>query len=158
MSSLISFDMGSESDPIFDGCSEMELYFVCQVNLLVVARLQVDDLLNTSEKIYKIQRPSQDMFIPVYRWWYGLSRHNTTTNLQRLYYHSHKLLQANTLQSPQKNRLKKHLQRSLSGLRKLIETYRNDAATVARIKCLIEETGDFLPEESKTESNVYNAR
>ena len=158
MSSLISFDTGSESDPVYDGCTEQELYFIVQVNLLVVARLQVDDLLDTSEKIYKVQRPSQDMFIGVWRWWYGLSRHSTTMNLQRLYYHTQKLLQAQPLKTPQKTRLKKHLQRSHSGLKKLIETYRSDAATVARIKCLMEETCDFFPAEAKKEPNAYNAR
>ena len=150
--------MGSESDPVYDGCTEQELYFIVQVNLLVVARLQVDDLLDTSQKIYKIQRPSQDMLIGMYRWWYGLSRHSTIMNLQRLYYHSQKLLQAQSLKTPQKNRLRKHIQRAGAGLKKLIETYRSDAATVARIKCLMEETNDFLPEENKKEANTYNAR
>lgn len=150
--------MGSESDPVYDGCTEQELYFIVQVNLLVVARLQVDDLLDTSQKIYKIQRPSQDTLIGLYRWWYGLSRHSTIMNLQRLYYHSQKLLQAKSLKTAQKIRLKKHIQRAAAGLKKLIETYRSDAATVARIKCLMEETNDFLPEDTEKESNVYNAR
>ena len=61
MSDLISFDSGSASDPVYEGATSQELYYIVQVNLLVVARLQIDDLLDTSEKIYKIQRPSQTM-------------------------------------------------------------------------------------------------
>ena len=98
MSDLISFDSGSTSDPIYEGATPQELYFIVQVNLLVVARLQIDDLLDTSEKIYKIQRPSQTMLpLGIWRWYYGLSRKETTTNLQRLYFHTQQLLQNETL-------------------------------------------------------------
>ena len=54
MSDLINFD-GASSDPVYEGATQQELYFIIQVNLLVVARLQVDDYLDTGEKIYKIQ-------------------------------------------------------------------------------------------------------
>ena len=143
MSDIISFDSGSTSDPIYEGATQQELYFIVQVNLLVVARLQIDDLLDTSEKIYKIQRPSQTMLpLGVWRWYYGLSRKETTTNLQRLYFHTQQLLQHETLKDAQKHRLQKHLSKSHQGVKKLIETYRNDAGVTARLRCLIEETTD----------------
>ena len=73
MSDLISFD-GPACDPVYEGATQQELYFIIQVNLLVVARLQVDDYLDTGEKIYKIQRPSQTMLpLGIWRWWGGLS-------------------------------------------------------------------------------------
>lgn len=145
MSDLISFDSGSTSDPIYEGATPQELYFIVQVNLLVVARLQIDDLLDTSEKIYKIQRPSQTMLpLGIWRWYYGLSRKETTTNLQRLYFHTQQLLQNETLKDAQKYRLQKHLSKSHQGVKKLIETYRNDAGVTARLRCLIEETTDTV--------------
>ena len=89
MSDMISFDSGSVSDPIYEGATQQELYFIVSVNLLVVARLQIDDLLDTSEKIYKIQRPSQTVLpLGIWRWYYGLSRTETTANLQRLVFRS----------------------------------------------------------------------
>ena len=143
MSDLISFDSGSASDPIYDGATQQELYFIVQVNLLVVARLQIDDLLDTSEKIYKIQRPSQAVLpLGIWRWWYGLSRTETTSNLQRLYFHTQQLIQSDNLKAVQKTRLRKHLSKSHQGVKKLIETYRNDAGVTARLRCLIEETTD----------------
>lgn len=143
MSDLISFDSGSVSDPIYEGATPQELYFIVQVNLLVVARLQIDDLLDTSEKIYKIQRPSQTMLpLGIWRWYYGLSRVETTSTLQRLYYHTQQLLQNDTLKGAQKRRLQKHLSKSHQGVKKLIETYRNDAGVTARLRCLIEETAE----------------
>ena len=148
MSDLVSFDTGCVSDGVFDNCTEQELYFVCIVNLLVLSKMQVDDLLDTSEKIYKIQRPSQVILpLGMFRWWYGLSRTSTITNLQRLYYHSQKLLRAESLKIPQKTRLRKHLQRSLNGLKKLVETYRSDLSTISRLKLLQEETSDYCLEE-----------
>ena len=143
MSDIISFDSGSVSDPIYEGATPQELYFIVQVNLLVVARLQIDDLLDTSEKIYKIQRPSQTIFpLGIWRWYYGLSRVETMANLQRLYFHTQKLLQSESLKAAQKDRLQKHLSKSHQGVKKLIETYRNDAGVTARLRCLIEETSD----------------
>jgi hypothetical protein len=144
MSDLISFD-GPACDPVYEGATQQELYFIIQVNLLVVARLQVDDYLDTGEKIYKIQRPSQTMLpLGIWRWWGGLSRVTAITNLQRLYYHTQQLLQSSDLKKQQKKRLLKHLERSHCGVKKLMETYRQDAATQSRLKCLIEETKDFL--------------
>lgn len=149
MSDLISFDSGSVSDPIYDSSTQQELYYVIQVNLLVIARLQIDDLLDTSEKIYKIQRPSQTILpLGMWRWYYGLSRKDTTSNLQRLYYHTQQLLQSDTLKAAQKSRLEKHLLKSHSGVKKLIETYRNDAGVTARLRCLIEETSDTVSQKS----------
>lgn len=149
MSDLISFDSGSVSDPIYEGLTQQELYFVIQVNLLVIARLQIDDLLDTSEKIFKIQRPSQTILpLGMWRWYYGLSRTETTSNLQRLYYHTQQLLQNDTLKEAQKLRLEKHLLKSHSGVKKLIETYRNDAGVTARLRCLIEETSDTVSQKN----------
>ena len=145
MSDLISFDGGSVSDPVYEGATEQELYFIIQVNLLVVARLQVDDLLDTAEKIYKIQRPSQAILpLGIWRWYYGLSRSATVTSLQRLYFHTQTLLQSAVLKAAQKKRLRRHLSKSNQGISKLIETYQRDAATQARLKCLIEETNDLV--------------
>jgi len=145
MSDLISFDGGSVSDPVYEGATEQELYFIIQVNLLVVGRLQVDDLLDTTEKIYKIQRPSQAILpLGIWRWYYGLSRTATITSLQRLCFHTQSLLQNGSLKDAQKKRLRRHLNKSHQGIRKLIETYRTDAATQARLKCLIEETNDLV--------------
>ena len=143
MSDMISFDSGSVSDPIYEGATPQELYFIVQVNLLVVARLQIDDLLDTSEKIYKIQRPSQTILpLGIWRWYYGLSRTETTANLQRLYFHTQQLLQSGSLKDAQRHRLQRHLSKSHQGVKKLIETYRNDAGVTARLRCLIEETAD----------------
>jgi hypothetical protein len=145
MSDLISFDGGSVSDPVYEGATEQELYFIVQVNLLVVGRLQVDDLLDTAEKIYKIQRPSQAILpLGLWRWYYGLSRTATITSLQRLCFHTQSLLRSESLKAAQRKRLRKHLGKSHQGIRKLIETYRTDAATQARLKCLIEETSDLV--------------
>ena len=150
MSDLISFDSGSASDPVYEGATSQELYYIVQVNLLVVARLQIDDLLDTSEKIYKIQRPSQTMLpLGLWRWYYGLSRKDTTINLQRLYYHTQQLLQNDTLKETQRHRLRKHLSKSHQGVKKLIETYRTDAGVTARLRCLIEETTDSAERQSQ---------
>lgn len=157
MSDLISFDTGAAPDPVYEGCTEQELYFIVQVNLLVVARLQVDDLLDTTEKIYKIQRPSQAILpLGLFRWYYGLSRNSAVSSLQRLFYHTQKLLQTGTLKEPQKKRLRKHLGRSHQGIRRLMETYRSDAAVQARLKTLIEETTDLIEKVSSADS-AYSA-
>jgi len=144
MSDLLSPAQQSVS---LENASTEELYFAIQVNLIVLSKVQIDDHLDTSKRIFTIMRPSQYKFasvqVPVIRWWYSMNRQNAIVSIQQLYYYTSTLLENPKLAEDQKNRLKKHLVNSHAGIRHLMETYSQDPATQARLKCLIDETKKY---------------
>ncbi len=135
---------------------EDEIYYQTCINLLVVSKLQVDDLLDTRKKTFELLRPSQSWIpLSVYRYWYSQNRRDNVVALQKLFYNVNKIdsgMFANIkLDNTQKLRLKKLVSRARKGLKKLCQTYNKDVQTVARIHFLYEDA------EKNTYEHVYKS-
>ena len=139
MSALVSLlHDNNESD-------DDELYYRTCINLLVISKLQVDDLLDTRKKTFELLRPSQS-WIPLsaYRYWYSQNRRDNVVAIQQLFYDVNKIDSGNLSQlqltDEQQHRLKKLVSKSRKGLKKLSETYSKDVQTTARIEYLYTES------------------
>ena len=124
---------------------EDEIYYQTCINLIVLSKLQVDDLLDTRKKTFELLRPSQS-WIPLgmYRYWYSQNRRDNVVALQQLFYDVNKIdtgkLHQLVLSKEQKTRIKKLVSKSRKGLKKLSETYVKDVQTTARIEYLYTES------------------
>ena len=122
-----------------------EIYYQTCINLIVLSKLQVDDLLDTRKKTFELLRPSQS-WIPLgmYRYWYSQNRRDNVVALQQLFYDVNKIdtgkLHQLELSKEQKTRIKKLVSKSRKGLKKLSETYSKDVQTTARIEYLYTES------------------
>lgn len=143
---------------------EDEIYYQTCINLLVVSKLQVDDLLDTRKKTFELLRPSQSWIpLSVYRYWYSQNRRDNVVALQKLFYNVNKIdigmFAKITLDHTQKLRLKKLVSRARKGLKKLCETYNKDVQTVARIHFLYEDaeknTYEHVHKPNKLDKNTF---
>tara|TARA_A100001015_G_C15044888_1_gene742895 strand:- start:3559 stop:4044 length:486 start_codon:yes stop_codon:yes gene_type:complete len=128
-----------------NGEDDDELYYQTCINLIVISKLQVDDLLDTRKKTFELLRPSQSWIpISVYRYWYSQNRRDNVVALQRLFFDVNKIDSGNLSQlrltDEQQHRLKKLVSKSRKGLKKLSETYSKDVQTTARIEYLYTES------------------
>ena len=139
-----------------------ELYHTTSVNLIVVARLQVEDHLCVTKGMFEIQRPgTQWIPLAVLRWYYAQSRENAVANIKCMYDNATWILRHMELSDKDKNRLKKLIRNSHKGIRKLQTTYIKDVNIVARLANMVSATtGDLFelpnsPKNKKTNRHNY---
>lgn len=114
-------------------------------NLCVVARVGINDkLLVTDGPIMNIQANTNTR--SVLRWWYSETRERTVAALLTLFGAAMNLTELLFLKSDmaQATRAQTALAESVSGLRNLSETYRDDVETSARIGLLVTDIESFL--------------
>lgn len=130
-----------------------ELFHVTSVNLIVVARLQVEDHLCVTKGMFTIQRPSTTWVpLSVLRWYYAQSRETTIANIKTMYDNATWILKHMELTDKDILRLKKLIRNSHKGIRKLQTTYIKDINVVARLTTMVSNsTGELydLPASPK---------
>lgn len=118
-----------------------ELFHVTSVNLIVVARLQVEDYLCITKGMFSIQRPGHAWIpIGVQRWFYAQSRETTIANIKTMYDNATWILKHMEMTDAQRLRLKKLIRNSHKGIRKLQTTYIKDVNVVARLTAMVSST------------------
>tara|TARA_B100001094_G_scaffold17594_2_gene15182 strand:+ start:55590 stop:56069 length:480 start_codon:yes stop_codon:yes gene_type:complete len=155
MSSLVHSYITNDVDELDE---DDEIYYQTCINLLVISKLQVDDLLDTRKKSFELLRPSQSWIpLSLYRYWFSQNRRDNVVALQRLFFNVNKIdsgqMQKLRLDNEQKVRLKKLVSKARKGLKKLQETYSKDVQTTARIHYLFEDSEKNTLEKYKEKHN-----
>jgi hypothetical protein len=143
------FDVSDKS-----GHDPEELFHITSVNLIVVARLQVEDHLSVTKGMFTIQRPgTQWIPLALLRWYYSQSRESAIGNIKCMYDNAAWILRHMELSDKDRTRIKKLIRNSHKGIRKLQTTYIKDVNVVARLAAMTSSTtgGLFaLPESPKS--------
>jgi len=105
------------------------------INLRVLQSLPCHARLDTTAVLFRIHTQAAWVPTPIKRWWAAQNRVTDINRIRTVYSKAITHVESN---SNDCERVKEYLQQSLSGLKNLKTTYRNDVTTVALIDVVID--------------------
>ena len=111
------------------------------INLRVLQSLPCHARLDTTTVLFRIHTQAAWVPTPIKRWWAAQNRVTDINRIRTLYSKAITHVQSN---SNDCERVKEYLQQSLTGLKNLKTTYRNDVTTVALIDVVIDNVDQLM--------------